>query len=355
MENSIEQIQNGNHNSGRVEYIDAMRGITMIVLVIEHVLVFCFGKGVDMPTLTTYLNVIMLPSFFFVSGFVSYKKNGKLNCSSTVKKIGNRFRRLIIPTFIFFLCYVYAKRLNLQEALLSNMKAGYWFTYVLFEFLLFYFFIRLISSRMHDRLKDIFFICCGIGFYVASMPSVLECIPDQYGLTGILCIKQWRYFISFVFGILAKKHIAVFQRKLDGNALVTYCLVVFFLVCICWEVVTSWHSNFVYLITSLAGTVLVFNFFRIHSMFFSNKTAVGKTLCFIGRRTLDIYFMHYFLLPLNMSHYVPLFYQYPIPVVEFFINVAISSAIIAVCLCIGAILRQSLVLSQLLFGEKIRS
>lgn len=351
-----QRIQEGIHNSGRVEYIDAIRGFVMIILVMVHVEGFCFNITADMPSLISLLNVIMLPFFFFISGLVGYKSYGELGVLTSIIILENRFRRLIITSLIFFLCFVYAKQINLQEALESNSKAGYWFTYVLFEFLLLYVSIQLVFTKVkkHDKLQDFVFICCGIGFYVATMPSILERIPDQYGLIGILSIKHWRYFIYFVLGMLAKKHNIVFQRLLNGDVLITCCLVIFFLICICWDTAISWHFNIICSITSLSGIALVFNFFRIHSMFFSNETAVGRTLCFIGRRTLDIYFIHYFLLPLNMSHYVPLFCQYPVPIVELLVNAAISAAIIAVSLSLGHILRQSYFLSYLLFGEKVR-
>lgn len=298
----------------------------------------------------------MLPFFFFISGLVGYKSYDELGISASMKILGNRFRRLIITAFIFFLCFVCAKQMNLQEALVSDSKVGYWFTYVLFIFLLLGVFIQFVSAKvgMHGKFQDIAFISCGIVLYVATMPSMLERIPDQYGLIGILSIKHWRYFIYFVLGMLVKKYFKVIQQFLNGDALITCCLVVFFLISICWDTAISWHFNFICFVTSLSGIALFFNFFRIHSAFFSNETAVGRTLCFIGRRTLDIYFIHFFLLPLNMSHYVPLFCQYPVPIVELFVNVTITAAIIAVSLCLGHILRQSNILSYLLFGEKVR-
>ena len=320
----------------------------------DHVEGFCFNITADMPSLIFLLGVIMLPFFFFVSGFVGYKACEKLDFAAATNLIWNRFRRLIITTLIFFLCFVCAKHINLHEALMLDSKAGYWFTYVLFLLQLLYIFIQLLYSkaRIHNTLQDIIFICCGIGLYIVTMPSVLEHIPDRYGLIGILSIKHWQYFIYFVLGMLVKKHFTIFQRLLNGNILVTFSLVIFFLICICWDAAISWHFNFIRFITSLCGIILIFNFCRIHSTFFSNKTAVGRILCFIGRRTLDIYFIHYFILPLNISNYVPSFCKYPVPIIEFVTNAIISTAIIGVCLCISSILRQSHILSYLLFGEK---
>lgn len=45
-----QRIQEGKHHSGRVEYIDAIRGFVMIVLVMAHVEGFCFNMTADMPS-----------------------------------------------------------------------------------------------------------------------------------------------------------------------------------------------------------------------------------------------------------------------------------------------------------------
>ncbi len=46
----------------------------------------------------------------------------------------------------------------------------------------------------------------------------------------------------------------------------------------------------------VSGTTICFTFFRIHARHFSQETWYGRGLQLIGRRTLNIYMIHYFVL-----------------------------------------------------------
>jgi len=58
----------------RIEYIDALRGLTMILVVFSHVELSCMGI-----TTPTYLNEVLMsfrmPLFFFISGYIAYKES----------------------------------------------------------------------------------------------------------------------------------------------------------------------------------------------------------------------------------------------------------------------------------------
>ena len=89
MESCRHKTQEVKHNSKRIEYIDVIRGFVMIVLVMDHVEGFCFNITADMPSLIFLLGVIMLPFFFFVSGFVGYKACEKLDFAAATNLIWN--------------------------------------------------------------------------------------------------------------------------------------------------------------------------------------------------------------------------------------------------------------------------
>lgn len=57
----------------RIEYIDALRGFTMILVVLQHVATFGWELPLGAPNIHTYLAQIRMPLFFFISGFVLYK------------------------------------------------------------------------------------------------------------------------------------------------------------------------------------------------------------------------------------------------------------------------------------------
>ena len=84
----------------------------------------------------------------------------------------------------------------------------------------------------------------------------------------------------------------------------------------------------------------------------SSGNRVSSFLNFVGRRSLDVYFIHYFLLPYNMDFVGAFFNPLNIPFIEYLIAVAIALPMTAVALGIGAVLRLSPLTSQLLLASK---
>ena len=147
----------------RIEYIDAMRGFNIIILVMVHVSGFCLCIESNVPSIVSYFCEFMLPLFFFISGFVCYRKDTLWDFSFSSKFLRKKFTLLIIPTCIFFSIYIYVKNLGIQESLISDSKAGYWFTFVLFEYFILYFIIRSFTTivQLQSIWEDIFAIGSG--------------------------------------------------------------------------------------------------------------------------------------------------------------------------------------------------
>ena len=62
----------------RIEYIDALRGMTMILVVFSHVEMTTFG--ITAPTFINNLFMsFRMPLFFFISGFIGYKASIEWN------------------------------------------------------------------------------------------------------------------------------------------------------------------------------------------------------------------------------------------------------------------------------------
>ena len=56
----------------RMEWLDAMRGFTMILVVAHHVSTDCFGQDIKQSAALSFLVLFRMPLFFFVSGFLAY-------------------------------------------------------------------------------------------------------------------------------------------------------------------------------------------------------------------------------------------------------------------------------------------
>lgn len=338
----------------RIEYIDAMRGFTMILVVLNHVAGFCLNIDGNTPSLNTYFYEFRMPLFFFISGFVLYKRDIQWNFVYSWKFLKKKFPVQIISTAVFFLASTYINRQYLVDNLWMDSKAGYWFTVVLFEYFVLYSLIRMTTLllRMTNWWKDAVILAFGLLFFVLTISSFTARVPIDQSVLDLFCFKHFCYFAFFVIGTLFKKHFDGVQRIMDGKVLLLVCLALFFGLNVFREAVISVQYNLFRFLTAVTGIIIIFSFFRSRKELFSNQTKLGKGLCYIGRRTLDIYFLHYFFLPYNLSSVVTVFHDHPMPVLEFFVSFSLSLAIISVCLITSNILRLSPLLAKWLFGVK---
>ena len=92
----------------RIEYIDALRGFTMILVVAVHIYSLCFMQGnVEEYDLSynNFFGLFRMPLFFFISGFVFYKSNRLWNLASLNKFFKDKIRVQLFSTSIFFLLF----------------------------------------------------------------------------------------------------------------------------------------------------------------------------------------------------------------------------------------------------------
>ena len=99
------------------------------------------------------------------------------------------------------------------------------------------------------------------------------------------------------------------------------------------------------------GISIVLAIFKKYAPSFEKTTRCGRVLQYIGRRTLDIYLLHYFLLP-TLPMVGDFFKQNPNMVLELTFGITLSLMVIGCCLLVSSILRTSDWLGYWLFGLK---
>ena len=151
-------------------------------------------------------------------------------------------------------------------------------------------------------------------------------------------------------GTFVKQHYDKVQQWLDNKWLLAVCIVFFILVNAFRDVLPV-KTVIMKGMLALTGLVIMFTFFRNKQAVFSRETKLGRTMQYVGRRTLDIYLIHFFLLPRSLSEFT-FFSDHPMPVIEFFVSSLIAIMVIAVCLVISNIFRLSPWLAHWLFGAK---
>lgn len=333
----------------RIEYIDALRGFTMFLVVAHHISNLCFNVlGEGQRSITLYLLQIRMPLFFFISGFVLYKVGVVWDVKQVVRFFKKKIPVQLISPFLFFFTFVYIEGKDLVECIFSDAKAGYWFTFVLFEFFVFYATIRFF---VRNKWGDVLLALLGIGLYATRWSGFRELIPLPEQVLSFLSFGQWYLFLFFALGTLVRKHFAAVEALLDTKWFLTVCILFYFLANAFrlgnWAIPQLLCGA----LLSLTGVMIVFAFFRKKKAVFSSERRLGRIMQYTGRRTLDIYLLHFFLIPINLN-IVTVFKDHPMPVLEFAASSIIAIFIIAMCLLISNIIRLSPFLAHWLFGVK---
>ena len=132
-------------------------------------------------------------------------------------------------------------------------------------------------------------------------------------------------------------------------------VILLFIACIClyfensleFHLYTFNHD----ILVRYVGVLLVFLFFFTKKEYFNQNTRIVKIFLFVGRRTLDIYLIHYFFLP-NMKFLREWLMPSNMLLIQFTLATLISFLVIGVSLLMSEIIRSSNFLAHYLFGVK---
>lgn len=339
----------------RIGYIDALRGLTMILVVYFHIAAYGFGSyelGCN-----NIIERFRMPTFFFISGWLFYKAGRIWNRQAITGMIRKKFMVQIVPTAIFMLLYLMLFNL-LDISSFGSDKKGYWFTFVLFEYFVIYILAEALLNKKNSNKGEmrvfVFILILSVAafYYAKYYTRYATELGTWKDILGFLSFVKIRHIIFFWFGMFVRRHFDQFIH-LTNNRYVTATLIILFVAIIVWPVLLSTLGieYITYLVAGLSGTVICFTFFRIHQEYFSQKTWYGRCLQLIGRQTLDIYLIHYFVLPYDLVQpdvWLP--YHHNTPFIPMALILAIWVVIIS--LLISSILRISPLLAKYLFGAK---
>jgi hypothetical protein len=202
-------------------------------------------------------------------------------------------------------------------------------------------------------MMDMIFILGGVLFYFSCVYGLFgQLLPGT--VFGLLSTYHWYFFLFFIVGVLVRKHFDRFEQLLDSRFFTTICIVVFFSFNL-FPKMFDISLTLCNLLVRLSGLFLVFAVFRKYQGVFSSSQRMGRVFQFVGRRTLDIYLLHYFFLFTNLRTVLPDFSNLNTPLVEFVVGSAVAILIIMASLSVSLVLRTSPLLAHYLFGQKIKS
>ena len=341
----------------RIEYIDALRGFAMILVIYFHIPSYCLGNAYI--GYNDILEWVRMPLFFFISGLVFYKAD-RIWDSKTIKSIlKKKFMVQIIPMAVFMTLFLILFD-YMEPASFGSDKKGYWYTFVLFEYFVLYIGAEVLFNKNKTAKGEIYvflsvlFISLASFYYAKYYTRYSNELGNWKTFLGLLSFVKIRHFIFFWFGTIARKYFTKFTSITDNYYAIAIigCLFIFMMI-----FPSVYHTTGLeypsYMMSGIASTILVFTFFRKNVHLFSKDKWLGKTLQFIGRRTLDIYLIHYFFLPYHcLQDFGTHLIQYDNKTLQVIVILLLSLCIIVVSLMASSIIRLSPILAHYLFGAK---
>jgi len=320
----------------RIEYIDAMRGLTMILVVYSHICGMCLGDR--WMGWNDVLFLLRLPCFFFISGWLFDSMRRPVAAT-----VAHKFRVQIVPTLIFLLILA-PPPLFFEK--LGATKGGYWFTFALFEFFL----LSIFSDRCLKGWGGAFaFVISVAAFsydvYYNRWFKDMGLLTDGLGFLGFM---TWRYYLFFYIGTWVRKRFDGFLR-LTGRPMVIAAVVAgFAAMALIPHSDSVWMEYARFSIGGILGMTMVFTLFRHLSPLISHLSP----LTYIGTRTLDIYLLHYFLLPRYLLPWREQLRALACKPLECLVALALALLVVAACLAVSYVIRLSPFLGHWLFGVR---
>ena len=337
----------------RIEYIDAMRGFTMILVVYSHICHFCLGDS--LLGFNAIFFLFRLPCFFMLSGWLFQPVAQR----PFVANVRHKFMVQIIPTFIFLLLLAPPPEFFHQ---LGALKGGYWFTFVLFEFFILYMLIVRVSKRWSSLLALTIAVASFIyaRYYSSIQNSAIGILSWVIDVLGFLSVVLWRFFLFFYIGAWMRRHFDAFIKWTNKPAVIIMITVVFFIIASTPHIDNLYYEIIRFYVGGITGMIMIFTIFRLLFTFpflsFWNCSSIfhhtSSFLQYVGTRTLDIYLLHYFFLPRFLMPYADQLKAYDSHFIEFLMIMGISLVVLALTLLISYIIRLSPFLSHYLFGVK---
>lgn len=336
----------------RLNWIDALRGLTMISVVMVHVLVSGFGVKPDNSALAILRGTFTLPLFFFVSGFFLFRPLEAWTRHRVLEALKVRGLALLCGTAVFTTLYfVVMRRADPLAWLPDGNFVEYWYTISLFQIFIWYLVAVGIGKIGGEAAfwSPVLIAFC-LSFLLPYTPWA-----DTYWCHWWLNEKTALYFQFFAVGMMVRRwQQPVF--RLIGRPWVLTVLIIAYVGSLLggWTYTKFWAVTCP-LITTLFretlsryfGLLLVLRIFYSARDYFDADTWLIRKWLLIGRRTLDIYFLHYFFIP-RMRWVAPYLMRGNTFIPEFMAAAIVTLVILALILPLSHLLRTAPLLRRLL-------
>ncbi len=327
----------------RIGYIDAIRAFAIAMVVYMHLGTFIIGEDcLRHPFPDRGISFFFMQLFMFVSGWFAPQ------CFPTfgecVKSLKNKLIYILLPTVVTWCLWVVYTNRSFAWAVNEEMKWGFWFTFVLFELYIIHYLLLYILHWLNKKYQVIFFI-----LVIFTLPFIRRYLILAGYFDNILCnvlsVSQIvKYYPFFLFGMIASSKDKKFISIVSDKWLLSIGIALFGLI-------ITYNTGSI--IANYLGVCLTWGIFYKYSEFFNSDSKLSSSIRYVGNKTMQIYFIHYFIVwgMKSFAQYLENFSSDGSWFVHMTQYTILVIVVIPVCLVIEKILQTAPPLYELLLGK----
>lgn len=319
----------------RIVYIDRLKGLAMILVVMGHLILVSFKNPVGNPLFAICETTEMM-LFSFLSGFVV--------TTMSFGKVIKKLPQLLLPMLTVGIVYTYYSGRQWDNFVNSPFKCGYWY----FLFLVYCYFCLAVVQKYSIAFKMLWLrVLQDIGWLVFFCLIVvltkhlfrITWDVDWFSLS--VFSSFWPYFML---GYIFRKYELV-NYLADKNLLFSFALISYipFVYLYCKRGHVFMH---------LAALSIINSLLFLSSKRENDVSFAESILGYIGKSSLDVYLFHFFFLnTINLNMVGKWFNMTNNFFIEFIIVLTIAIIVSFLCVLISRVLHKSNLLNVVVYGR----
>lgn len=324
----------------RIDYIDRMKGMAIFLVVMGHVYGMAFAQSDDVAY--RVISSFHMPLFMFLSGLVA--------CSGVVApywgigKLSKKLKGLLLPLIVFGMCFTTTISKDFLTSLIgfleSPNKNGYWYLMTLAVF-----YVSLSLYRLNVKQKWYIDVALAIAIWggMFALWKYTAQTKDYFCM-----LNCGNFYPFFILGVMTTKY-NFLDKMPKANWLFSLCIVAYaflFFVDMPFHALVSLNKH---IFLPFCMVYIVVNLFVSRH----GATSCWESLLdFVGKRTLDIYVIHYFFI--SMIHLKDLGNNWEITgnsLLMFIVAIGLSVVITALSIGVGYILHKGKIIEKFVYGK----
>lgn len=324
----------------RIDYIDRMKGLAIFLVVMGHVYGMAFAQSDDVAY--RVLSSFHMPLFMFLSGLVAC--SGVVAPYWSIGKLSKKLKGLLLPLIVFGMCFTTTFSKDFLTSLIgfleSPNKNGYWYLMTLAVF-----YVSLSLYRLNVKQKWYIDVALAIAIWggMFALWKYTAQTKDYFCM-----LNCGNFYPFFILGVMTTKY-NLLDKMQKANWLFSLCIVAYvFLFCVDmpFHALVSLNKH-IFLPFCMVYIVVTLFVGRHGAMSYGEKI-----LDFVGKRTLDIYVIHYFFI--SMIHLKDLGNYWEVTdnsLLMFIVAIGLSVVITALSIGVGYILHKGKIIEKFVYGK----